>query len=166
MIAAALGVDRAMVTRYKARGMPVDSISAAAAWKLENVRPRVDPLYESDERVFAIRMAAEADQEVARGQLDGASLRKLRLALRAMQYDGELELSRRVWLALVGYFMHPELRLPPGRASARLTVGQLAALINQEHPLPELWWYAACDADEVTVNGWLAADRDWAPQTP
>ena len=39
-LAAALGVDPALVTRYKARGMPVDSVEAAAAWKLANVRAR------------------------------------------------------------------------------------------------------------------------------
>lgn len=40
-LAAALGVDPALVTRYKARGMPTDSIDAALAWKTANVRARV-----------------------------------------------------------------------------------------------------------------------------
>jgi len=40
-LAEALGVDPALITRYKRRGMPVDSISAAEAWKRDNVRPRV-----------------------------------------------------------------------------------------------------------------------------
>lgn len=39
-LARALGVDPALVTRYKRRGMPVDSIEAALAWKAENVRAR------------------------------------------------------------------------------------------------------------------------------
>ena len=40
-LAAALGVDPALVTRYKARGMPTDDIAAAVAWKAANVRARV-----------------------------------------------------------------------------------------------------------------------------
>ncbi len=40
-IAEALEIDAAMVTRYKARGMPVDSIESARSWKLANVRPRI-----------------------------------------------------------------------------------------------------------------------------
>lgn len=40
-LARALGIDPALVTRYKARGMPVDSVEAAAAWKAENVRAKV-----------------------------------------------------------------------------------------------------------------------------
>lgn len=39
-LAQALGVDPALVTRYKGRGMPVDSIEAAAAWRQANVRVR------------------------------------------------------------------------------------------------------------------------------
>ena len=40
-IAAALRIDAALVTRYKKRGMPVDSIEAARAWKFSHVRPRI-----------------------------------------------------------------------------------------------------------------------------
>lgn len=40
-LAKALGVDPALVTRYKARGMPVHSIAAAQQWKIENVRSKV-----------------------------------------------------------------------------------------------------------------------------
>lgn len=39
-LARALGVDPALVTRYKQRGMPVGSIEAALTWKAENVRAR------------------------------------------------------------------------------------------------------------------------------
>lgn len=39
-LARALGVDPALVTRYKKRGMPVHSIDAALSWKAENVRAR------------------------------------------------------------------------------------------------------------------------------
>lgn len=40
-LAKALGVDPALVTRYKRRGMPVDSVEAAQAWKTANVQARV-----------------------------------------------------------------------------------------------------------------------------
>lgn len=40
-IATALQIDKALVTRYRKRGMPVDSIEAARAWKFSHVRPRI-----------------------------------------------------------------------------------------------------------------------------
>lgn len=39
-IAAALGVSEASVSDYVRRGMPTDSINAAAAWRMANVRQR------------------------------------------------------------------------------------------------------------------------------
>jgi phage terminase Nu1 subunit (DNA packaging protein) len=40
-IAAALGVTPAVVTRLKARGMPVHDIEAARVWRMQHVRARV-----------------------------------------------------------------------------------------------------------------------------
>lgn len=42
-IAAALGVDAAIITRDARRGMPVHSIEAARAWREQHVRPRSAP---------------------------------------------------------------------------------------------------------------------------
>ena len=42
-LAAALGVHPSVVTRDKAKGMPVDSVTAAQAWRQANVRPRINP---------------------------------------------------------------------------------------------------------------------------
>lgn len=42
-LAAALGIDPAMVSRYKLKGMPLHSIEAAQAWRDANVRVRVSP---------------------------------------------------------------------------------------------------------------------------
>jgi hypothetical protein len=42
-LAAALGVHPSVVTKDKARGMPVDSVEAAQAWRKANVRPRINP---------------------------------------------------------------------------------------------------------------------------
>lgn len=40
-IADGLGCDPALVTRYRRRGMPMDSVDAALAWKRMHVRPRI-----------------------------------------------------------------------------------------------------------------------------
>ncbi|MFZ2828699.1 hypothetical protein [Hydrogenophaga sp.] len=40
-LAAALGIDPALVTRYKRQGMPVSSVSEALRWRDANVRVRV-----------------------------------------------------------------------------------------------------------------------------
>ncbi len=40
-LAAGLGIDAGLVTRYAQRGMPTDSLPAAAAWKAANVRQRM-----------------------------------------------------------------------------------------------------------------------------
>lgn len=37
-LAAGLGIDPALVTRYRGRGMPVDAVEAARAWMAANVR--------------------------------------------------------------------------------------------------------------------------------
>lgn len=42
-IAAALEVDPANITRWARRGMPLYSIDAARAWRLQNIRPRIKP---------------------------------------------------------------------------------------------------------------------------
>lgn len=42
-LAAALGIDPALVTRYKRRGMPVHSIEAAQQWRSENLRVHYTP---------------------------------------------------------------------------------------------------------------------------
>ena len=42
-LAAALGIDPAMVSRHRRRGMPVHSIEAAQAWRAEHVRVRWKP---------------------------------------------------------------------------------------------------------------------------
>ena len=42
-LAAALGVHPSVITRDKRKGMPIDSIDSAAAWRRENVRVRMNP---------------------------------------------------------------------------------------------------------------------------
>ncbi|MBE0589686.1 MAG: hypothetical protein IH617_16785 [Hydrogenophaga sp.] len=48
-LAAALGIDPAMVSRDKRKGMPVDSIEAAVTWRYENVRVRMNPGHEGND---------------------------------------------------------------------------------------------------------------------
>lgn len=62
MIADALCIDPAMVTRYKRQGMPVHSIEAAKAWRDVNVRMRVNPQASSE----ALRRAMQGEQAASR----------------------------------------------------------------------------------------------------
>lgn len=72
-LASALGIDPAMVTRDKRRGMPVDSIEAARAWRDQNVR---------------VRWTQEADTEAVAAALNGERLAERAAAL--LQAAGEL----------------------------------------------------------------------------
>lgn len=58
-LAAALGIDRAMVTRYKRKGMPVDSVAAAKTWRDQHVRGSLSAC-QADAGVAAEQAAARA----------------------------------------------------------------------------------------------------------
>lgn len=96
-IADAIGGTPALVTRYKKRGMPVDSIRAAVEWKAQNVGARVtlgvpagaaagsDAKVLSYEAARALREAAEARiaslrLEEMKGQLIRVDAVRLQLA--------------------------------------------------------------------------------------
>ena len=164
IIASALGVDKALVSRYRARGMPTNSVEAALAWKQANIRMRVGPTWVPEERAMAIGAGVEADDEVVCGKVNGPRMHALRRALRAMGYDEQLELTRRVWLELIRYYLHPETEVHTGRPSDRLTVDALARLIRPDYPMPEMWWYAACDEDDVAIHGWPKDDSGEDPE--
>lgn len=72
-LARALGIDPALVSRYKARGMPVTSIADATAWRDANVR---------------VRMKADGDYEAISRALQGEDCVKTLGAL--AQAAGEL----------------------------------------------------------------------------
>lgn len=61
-LAAGLGIDPAMVTRYKRKGMPVHSVEAAQAWRDANVRARYTPAAEAG----TTSRALEGEQSAAR----------------------------------------------------------------------------------------------------
>lgn len=73
-LADALGIDPAMVTRYKRRGMPVNSIEAAKAWRDSNVRIRVNPQNSPEELQRAMRGEQAARRAGSLLQAAGALL--------------------------------------------------------------------------------------------
>ena len=79
-LAAALGVDPALVTRYKLRGMPTDSIQAAVAWKAANVRARVGGKGKEPAGPGAAKPGQYADHRARRekAEADSAEVRALR----------------------------------------------------------------------------------------
>ena len=54
VLAVALGIDPAMVSRHKRQGMPVHSIEAAIEWRRAHVRVRVTPAGQSDRTADAL----------------------------------------------------------------------------------------------------------------
>jgi hypothetical protein len=69
-LASALGIDPAMVTRDKRRGMPIDSIEAAQAWRDQNVRVRWTP--EADTEAVGVALNGERLAERAAALLQAA----------------------------------------------------------------------------------------------
>ncbi|HMN55667.1 MAG TPA: hypothetical protein PKE15_00340 [Ottowia sp.] len=108
-IAAALQIDKSLVTRYRKRGMPVDSIEAARAWKREHVRPRItiapppDASPPSAQRHAAQTLADHAGELLAAGSDVAALVPSLRLALAAVSEHerADVGLSRELWDVLV-----------------------------------------------------------------
>lgn len=71
VLAAALGIDPAMVTRYKRKGMPLHSIESAQAWRDVNVRVRWTP--EADPNAIGRALNGERLAERAGALLHAAS---------------------------------------------------------------------------------------------
>lgn len=61
-LAAALGIDPALVTRYRRRGMPVHSIEAAQQWRDVNLRVRFTP----ERDLEAVERAISGEKAVKR----------------------------------------------------------------------------------------------------
>lgn len=68
-LARALGLSPAVVSRLRRRGMPVDSVEAAQAWRAANVRPRMAPVAEGAGLDVADYASAKAAREHAEAQL-------------------------------------------------------------------------------------------------
>ncbi len=74
-IAAALEVDPANITRWARRGMPLYSIEAARAWRLQNIRPRMKPYQPAPEPT----PAASDDEEWFAYTLERAAVEMIAL---------------------------------------------------------------------------------------
>lgn len=70
-LAAALGIDPAIVTRDKQRGMPLHSIEAAQSWRDANLRVRVNPDASAGTLERALRGEQAAEQAAGLMQAAG-----------------------------------------------------------------------------------------------
>jgi len=139
-IARALGVDAGTVSRDRRRGMPVDSVEAARAWRAQHIRPRMPrvplappaqspgPAQPSLACTAAQALAGHAGDLLERGESITALVPALRAALRAVP-DAE----------------RPGLALPLG--VFELLTRDVLALVQAESP---------GDAGEVSD-----ADAEW-----
>ena len=108
-IAAALQIHKTLVTRYRRRGMPVDSIEAARAWKLATVRVRIgsapppDAAPPSAQLHAAQALADHAGELLADGGDVAALVPAIRQALAAVPEHerADVGLSRELWDVLV-----------------------------------------------------------------
>jgi hypothetical protein len=89
-LAAALGVDQALITRYKRRGMPVHSVEAALQWRAENVRQRAGGAATAVDAQAAGRprvptAARAGDYQAARTRREEAEASKAELELARLE---------------------------------------------------------------------------------
>lgn len=100
-LAKGLGVDATLVRRYVKRGMPIESVAAAAAWKAANIRPRVNEGQKQPKNKSAVpakhkpRPIASQYQD-ARTKLADADAQMAQLTL--LERRGELVSRERVRL--------------------------------------------------------------------
>ena len=120
--------------------------------------------------VLEVEMEAAGDlidAALARGNQYGAAIRtwQLRGLLRQATELHDLRpqatadvtprLSLRVWLALLGYWLHEdaEIRHAPNMGEL-LTPGELGARVGDGGTPAHLVLFDACDFDDVAINGW------------
>src|ERR1041385_598372 len=90
-LASELGLTRALITRYKSRGMPTDSPLGAQAWMRENVRKRTPPSKKPAPGAAMLPVDGYHDARVSRERAEA------RLAqLRALEAEGVLVNRERV----------------------------------------------------------------------
>lgn len=99
-IGRALGLSPASMTKYKRMGMPVDSVEAAHAWRMQNIKmtahsmgakfhaPRkAAPIATADPVARASELMSRAAADVEAGHSIDDMIPQLRLALRAVPND-------------------------------------------------------------------------------
>lgn len=154
-LAAALGVHASVVTRDKGRGMPVDSIEAARAWRLQHVRPRG-----SDNAARnSAALLAELDSlwPLARAALEAGKFEVIRpalqSALRAVPAEArphvhvDLEVMTELCSGFIGLMREAAPDLAPARG--RLSDAEADAMARV--------WYCIA-AGEPFPAAWLACD--------
>lgn len=166
-LAKMLGVDRAIVSRHKRRGMPTDTLEAAQAWRAANLLPAMrkevnilrDPAYSRPDSKAAKNAAlkpvadlvpvALAAIKAGRFELVEADLKA---ALRAVpeQWRSLVELPAEVFDQLLAWLLtacEPDIRAD--RAGARA-----AAERDQDHRGWARFLYA-CACGEPAQVAWL-----------
>lgn len=139
-LARALGLSKATVTKCKQLGMPVDSVDAARNWRLQHIRPSLQPSRaqqagpgappaavrtNADDYLRAKTQREQAEAQIAElklGQLAG-SLIRLADVLRVAHDTGR---------QLRDQLMSSCQRLAP-QAAATSTVSECAAILQREH---------------------------------
>lgn len=123
-LADALGVDNALVTRWKARGMPTHSVAAATAWRAQHVRARAGG-------AEAAPVPGTPDYQSARARREAAdaAMSELRLA----EQRGELVRADAVRQSLASMLtgLRESLLQIPARLSAVLAAETSQARVHE-----------------------------------
>ncbi len=184
-LAKLLDISPAMVSKLKKNGMPTDTLERAQRWRKKYLEPgrikgsRFDPNQPSKattptqampvpataaipaESLAEVEAAGvELDQALTAGDAEWAAvmIQQVRELLRSIPDDSEPRLTLRAWLALVGWFIHPDCDilkasdqatpLNPVEFGMRWHGWENYPLLN-EHTLD-----AACDWRDISVKGW------------
>jgi hypothetical protein len=188
-LAKLLGISPAMVSRLAKRGMPTDTVERAERWRKRHLEPgrvkgsRFDAAQFNKattpatpapaaaaipgESLAEVEAAGvELDQALTAGDAEWAAvmLQQARDLLRILPDDAEPRLTLRAWLALVGWFIHPDCDilkasdqatlLNPVEFGMRWHGWENYPLLN-EHTLDQ-----ARDWNDIAVKGWPAYPED------
>lgn len=160
-LASALGMSEPAVSKFKGRGMPVDSVAAAQAWRATHVRLRISA---NPVRRFADEIAdVHALWPVARSALQAgrleAALPALRAAMRAVPEEARhlVELDDDVMGALCAPFaellrshMTPEERAAPMPDADIEAMGRVWYCLAAGERFPAAWLEESCAGDART----------------
>ena len=172
-----LGVSPAIVSRHAKRGMPTDTLERAQRWRKRHLEPgrvkgarytpnhdpapeRLPSLPEALPCVLELEMEAAGDlidAALARGNQYGAAIRTWQLRGLLRQATGHAcpRLSVRVWLALLGYWLHEdaEIRHAPNMGEM-LTPDAFGARVGDAGTPAHVVLFDACDFDDDAIHGW------------
>ena len=149
-LADALGMTGAAVSKFKGRGMPVDSVAAAQAWRATHVRLRIsaNPVRRCADEIAEVHaLWPVARSALHAGRLE-AALPALRAALRAVPEDARhlVELDAEVMGALCAPFaemlrshMTPEERAAPMPDADIEAMGRVWYCVAAGERFPVAW---------------------------